>query len=154
MFGKSFEEKVNGALEKLRGSFPSARISASVDDKTVVLKGEAPDMATKGRIMEEFNRLVETDNTINQIAVAKAAAPAPAAPVAAAPPVVPASPASAPAAATAARTHLVVKGDTLSAISKKYYGNANQYMKIFEANRDQLTDPNKIQVGQKLVIPE
>lgn len=48
----------------------------------------------------------------------------------------------------------VVKGDTLSAIAKKYYGNANAYMKIFEANKDVLTDPDKIKPGQKLRIPD
>jgi len=52
------------------------------------------------------------------------------------------------------RTYTVQSGDTLSKISKQFYGNANQYMKIFEANRDRLDDPNKIQVGQQLTIPE
>ncbi len=49
--------------------------------------------------------------------------------------------------------HEVVKGDTLSKIAAKYYGDANLYMKIFEANRDILKDPNLIRVGQKLRIP-
>jgi nucleoid-associated protein YgaU len=52
------------------------------------------------------------------------------------------------------RTYTVQSGDTLSKISKQFYGNANQYMKIFEANRNQLDDPNKIRVGQQLTIPE
>lgn len=47
----------------------------------------------------------------------------------------------------------VQPGDTLSKIAKEKYGNANDYMKIFEANRNILSDPNKIQVGQELVIP-
>ena len=51
------------------------------------------------------------------------------------------------------QTYTVKSGDTLSKISKQFYGNANDYMKIFEANRDKLSDPNKIQVGQELVIP-
>ena len=51
------------------------------------------------------------------------------------------------------QTYTVKPGDTLSKLSKQFYGEANQYMRIFEANRDQLTDPNKIQVGQKLNIP-
>ncbi|ARU06484.1 peptidoglycan-binding protein LysM [Comamonas serinivorans] len=54
---------------------------------------------------------------------------------------------------TASQYHDVVSGDTLSAISKKYYGDANQYMKIFEANKPMLSDPNKIYPGQKLRIP-
>jgi nucleoid-associated protein YgaU len=59
----------------------------------------------------------------------------------------------APAAAPAAQTYTVQPGDTLSKIAKEFYGNANAYMKIFEANRDQLDNPNMIKVGQELVIP-
>jgi nucleoid-associated protein YgaU len=57
------------------------------------------------------------------------------------------------AAATAGRTYTVKAGDTLSGIAKDQLGNANSYMKIFEANRDQLTDPDKIKPGQVLRIP-
>jgi len=46
----------------------------------------------------------------------------------------------------------VVAGDTLSKIAKRYYGDANQYNRIFEANRDQLSDPDKIKVGQELKL--
>jgi nucleoid-associated protein YgaU len=49
--------------------------------------------------------------------------------------------------------YTVVKGDTLSGISKKQYGNANKYMAIFEANRPMLKDPDKIYPGQVLRIP-
>ncbi|VVN66201.1 putative protein YgaU [Pseudomonas fluorescens] len=48
----------------------------------------------------------------------------------------------------------VVKGDTLSAISLRVYGDANQYQKIFEANKPMLKDVNKIYPGQSLRIPE
>jgi nucleoid-associated protein YgaU len=54
----------------------------------------------------------------------------------------------------ATRSYTVQAGDTLSKISKQFYGNASQYMKIFDANRDRLDNPDKIQVGQQLVIPE
>jgi len=66
------------------------------------------------------------------------------------------APAKAAAPATAApevKTYTVQAGDILSKIAKQYYGNANAYMKIFEANKDKLIDPNKIQVGQVLKIP-
>jgi len=59
----------------------------------------------------------------------------------------------APVEAPAAQSYTVQPGDTLSKIAKQFYGNANAYMKIFEANRDQLDNPNMIQVGQELVIP-
>jgi LysM repeat protein len=51
------------------------------------------------------------------------------------------------------RTYTVKPGDTLSKIAKEYYGNANEYNKIFQANQDKLQSPDKIQVGQELVIP-
>lgn len=60
------------------------------------------------------------------------------------------APSAAPA---AARTHTVAKGETLSAIAKEYYGKASDYPRIFEANRDQLKDPDLIKVGQVLKIP-
>lgn len=47
----------------------------------------------------------------------------------------------------------VKSGDTLSKIAKSAYDNAGLYMQIFEANRNILSDPNTIKVGQKLVIP-
>lgn len=49
--------------------------------------------------------------------------------------------------------HTVGKGESLSAISKKYFGDAAKYNEIFKANTDQLSDPDKIQVGQRLKIP-
>ena len=56
-------------------------------------------------------------------------------------------------AGTAGRTYTVKAGDTLSAIAKAQLGDANKYMKIYEANRDQLSDPDKIKPGQVLKIP-
>ena len=53
----------------------------------------------------------------------------------------------------ATQWHVVEKGETLSKISKKYYGDPNLYMKIFEANRDVLKNPDLIKVGQKLRSP-
>jgi nucleoid-associated protein YgaU len=50
-------------------------------------------------------------------------------------------------------SYTVKSGDTLSKISKQFYGDANRYMKIFDANKDVLKDPDKIQPGQVLRIP-
>ena len=55
--------------------------------------------------------------------------------------------------APAMATYTVKAGDTLSSIAKAHLGNANAYPKIFEANRDQLSDPDKIKPGQVLKIP-
>jgi nucleoid-associated protein YgaU len=51
------------------------------------------------------------------------------------------------------QSYTVKSGDTLSKISKQFYGDSDEYMRIFYANRDKLKDPDKIQVGQNLVIP-
>jgi nucleoid-associated protein YgaU len=55
--------------------------------------------------------------------------------------------------AAEAQYHDVVRGDTLSAIAKKFYGDANKYPAIFEANKPMLSHPDKIYPGQKLRIP-
>ena len=55
--------------------------------------------------------------------------------------------------ATAEKTYTVQGGDTLSKIAREYLGDGNAYMKIFNANRDQLSDPDKIRPGQVLKIP-
>jgi 5'-nucleotidase / UDP-sugar diphosphatase len=52
------------------------------------------------------------------------------------------------------RIHIVQKGDTLSSIAAKYYGSANQWRKIVNANRTNLPDPNRLAPGVKLIIPE
>jgi LysM repeat protein len=52
-----------------------------------------------------------------------------------------------------ARTYTVKAGDTLSKIAREHLGDANAYMKIFNENKDQLTDPDKIKPGQVLKIP-
>jgi nucleoid-associated protein YgaU len=59
-----------------------------------------------------------------------------------------------PAAAASSTTYTVKSGDTLSKIAKEHLGNANAYMEIFNLNRDQLSDPDKIKPGQVLKIPQ
>jgi nucleoid-associated protein YgaU len=49
--------------------------------------------------------------------------------------------------------YVIEKGDTLSALAKRFYGDASQYPKIFEANREVIKHPDKIFVGQKIRIP-
>ena len=60
---------------------------------------------------------------------------------------------TAPKAPGSERTYTVVAGDSLSKIAKKMYGDAAKWKLIFEANKDQLTDPDKIKPGQVLRIP-
>ena len=60
---------------------------------------------------------------------------------------------SLPQPAPPAQKYTVVSGDSLSKISKHFYGDANKYMKIFEANKDKLSDPDKVKAGMDLLIP-
>lgn len=61
--------------------------------------------------------------------------------------------ATAAAAPQGGKTYTVQAGDTLSKIAKDHLGNAGAYMKIFDINKDQLTDPDKIKPGQVLKLP-
>ncbi len=138
-FTKSFDDEVSEAIEKIRGmGLGIEGLSASVDGKLVTITGSAPDMEAKAKAMQFFNEMVDTENTFNMIEIP---APKP-------------KPAAEEAPEAGERVHEVVSGDTLGAIAQKYYGNAGAYMKIFEANRDILDNPNLIKVGQKLQIPE
>ena len=59
----------------------------------------------------------------------------------------------APEPAPSVQYYTIVKGDTLSGIAKRFYGNAMDYPKIFEANREVIEDPDLIYPGQKIRIP-
>jgi LysM repeat protein len=142
IFGKSFDQKVQEAVAALGRSGLGVRgLTATVAGKVVTLEGEVDTMEAKGRVMSEFNKLVDTENTINRIRVKESPA-APQAPPPAAPK------------AAEETTYVVQSGDTLGALAQRFYGKASLYPKIFEANRDILSDPNLIKVGQKLRIPK
>src|SRR5512134_250350 len=66
-------------------------------------------------------------------------------------PVPPVAPPAAP--TPAARMYTIQKGDTLSAIAQREYGNAREWRAIYDANRDTIQDPDKIYPGQKISIP-
>ena len=55
--------------------------------------------------------------------------------------------------ATSQREYTIKSGDTLSKIAKQHYGNANDWQKIFQANKGTIQDPDKIFPGQKIIIP-
>ncbi len=146
-FTKSFEDEVEEAMEKIRGMGLGVEgLSASVDGKVVTIKGSAPDMDAKAKVMQVFNEMVDTENTFNMISI-PAPEPKPE-------PEPEPEPAAEEATTTGERVYEVVHGDTLGAVAQKFYGHANAYMKIFEANRDILDNPNLIKPGQKLRIPE
>ncbi|MFC6997607.1 LysM peptidoglycan-binding domain-containing protein [Rufibacter roseus] len=60
---------------------------------------------------------------------------------------------AAPAAPAAHDTYTIKSGDSLSKIAKNFYGDAQQWHKIHEANKDQIKDPNLIHPGQQIIIP-
>jgi len=141
LFGKSLEEKAQEAVAQIGGMGLGVKgLNASVSGKTVTLTGEAPSLEVKTRVMAEFNSRIDADNVVNQIRIAAGAAPKDAAPVAAPAPEF--------------EWYEVQKGDTLSALAKRFYGKGGMYMKIFEANKDVLTNPDLIKVGQRLRIPK
>jgi nucleoid-associated protein YgaU len=105
-------------------------LSVTYDGATqsVTVSGVAPDQTTKEKIVLCCGNVAAVSQVNDLLTVAA-----------------PAEPES---------TYRTVKsGDTLSKIAKEAYGNANAYMKIFEANKPMLSDPNKIYPGQMLRIP-
>jgi len=136
---KGFDASVNGAIDKINTMGLGVKnLGAKIDGKTVTLTGDASTREASAKVMEAFNSMVETDNTLNTIRVEAPPEPEPV-------------PEPEP---PTERFYEVVPGDTLGGIALKYYGNASQYMKIFEANQDILDNPDLIKVGQKLRIPE
>ena len=96
--------------------------------QTVTVSGVAPDQATKEKIVLCCGNVSSVAKVNDLLTVAAGSEPE-------------------------SKYHEVKSGDTLSKIAKEAYGDANAYMKIFEANKPMLSDPNKIYPGQKLRIP-
>jgi nucleoid-associated protein YgaU len=94
---------------------------------TVRVSGTAKDQATKEKVILCCGNVSGVEKVDEDIAVREVSAPA--------------------------QYHTVMKGDTLSAIAKKYYGDASKYPAIFEANKPMLKHPDKIYPGQSLRIP-
>jgi LysM repeat protein len=115
-----------------------------VQDNKLVIQGAAPSEEIKNQV---WNRIKAVDSSYIDLTcdlAVDASLPQAQATQAAA--------ASANASASG-RTYKVQPGDTLSKIAKEFYGNPNDYNRIFAANRDKLESPDKIRAGQDLVIP-
>ena len=106
-----------------------------VQDNKLFMRGAAPSEAIKNALWNQIKAVNPAYDDITADITVDSSLPQP-------------SPARGP-----QRTYTVRPGDSLSKIAKDFYGNANDYMRIFEANKDTLSDPNKIQIGQELVIP-
>src|SRR6266566_4804739 len=112
----------------------------NLEGDKLLIRASAPTADLKNRVWDQI-KLV--DSSFSDL-IADIQTPAAAAAAAAA-----AGASSTP----AARTYTVQPGDSLSKISKQFYGNASMYMKIFEANKDKLDDPDKVRAGMDLRIP-
>lgn len=120
------EEQLKKHVESVGLGNPN--ITATVEGDTIILKGEVASQEEKEKIILAAGNVAGVASVDDQITVIG--------PV-----------------AQAARFVTVEKGDTLSAISKKVYGDPNKYQKIFEANKPMLKHPDKIYPGQVLRIP-
>ena len=114
-----------------------------IQDNKFFIQGEAPSEQAKNRVWDEIKRVNPSweQELTADITVSAASEN------------VPRTMGAGAGSAGHEQTYTVKPGDSLSKISKELYGNANEYMKIFEANRDVLSDPNRISPGQNLRIP-
>ena len=103
-------------------------LDIAVDGDKVVVKGKAVDSATAEKIAVALGNTMGVAEVDNQLEADNADGES--------------------------TFYTVVSGDTLSKIAKEQYGNANSYMKIFEANKPMLSHPDKIYPGQVLRIPK
>ncbi len=142
---EELKQKYSAALQTIQQK--GVRLThLHVQDNKLFIQGAAPSEDIKNQV---WNQIKAADSSYSDLTCdltvdSSLPQPTSAAPQAAA---------AAAGSGSSSRTYTVQSGDTLSKIAKQYYGNANDYNKIFEANRDKLSDPNKIQVGQELVIP-
>lgn len=116
-----------------------------VQDNKLFMQGEAPSDQIKNKVWDEIKRIdpsysdLTCDLTVNPSLAPSQGQQA--------------AQQTGTAAGGGMQTYTVKSGDSLSKISEQFYGSAHDYMKIFEANRDQLKDPNQIRAGQQLKIP-
>lgn len=137
-FVKDIGNKIFGsedeASEKIKAHIESenpgiSNLEITVENGVAVLSGQAE----SAEAMEKAVLMAGNIKGIGEVRADNLTAPPPVEPVA---------------------YYIIQKGDTLSAIAKKHYGNANDYPKIFAANREVIKDANLIFPGQKIRIPK
>lgn len=116
--------------------------NVNMEGSKLLIRGVAPTPEAKNRVWDQI-KLIDASNSDLICDIRVSQQPQPATMTAGA----------AASGGQNSRQYTVQPGDTLSKISRQFYGDANQYMKIFEANRNVLRDPNQIKPGQQLVIP-
>lgn len=157
---KAKTDSVKGPSAVLRehGIDPSHLKFAFNTDGSLGVSGEVQTQAEADGIVKVLAGIPSVSNVDSKILVVpETPEPAPVVEADAPPPAPPQPEADTVTVTTASadgRTYTVKSGDTLWAISEEMYGNGAKYKKIFEANTDQLENPDKIRPGQVLVIPE
>jgi len=125
--GKSAGDAIADYIRAQNLDVENLKVAFDAPTSTVHVSGTAKDQATKEKVILCCGNIAGVERVDEQLAVKESAPPA--------------------------QYHTVAKGDTLSAIAKKVYGDANKYQVIFEANKPMLKDPDKIYPGQSLRIP-
>ena len=138
---EELKTKYNSALDAIKQEGVSLT-HLHVQDNKLFIQGAAPSETIKNDIWNKIKAVDPSYSDLTCDLTVDSSLPQPQAAAAAA-----------GAGGGSARTYTVQPGDSLSKIAKQFYGNASEYNKIFEANRDQLSNPDKIQAGQELVIP-
>jgi nucleoid-associated protein YgaU len=124
---KSAGDALEDYIHALKLDIDELKVSFDAPTSTVHVSGVAADQATKEKVILCCGNVAGVEKVDENITVRQSSEPA--------------------------KYHTVAKGDTLSAIAKKMYGDANKYQAIFEANKPMLKDPDKIYPGQSLRIP-
>jgi hypothetical protein len=125
--GTSFEECVLKAIDTLLETDPELKqLEAKVNGKVVTLIGIAGSNETRMRVAREFNMLIETEHTVNNIRVDTRVGPA--------------------------EVGASRRKPLASSIAREYHGKAALYPKIFNADRDILDDPTLVEAGNKLRV--
>jgi len=127
------------------GQFSSIRLQ----DGKLALKGTAPSVEAVNKVMDEIKRVNPgLDEIVADFSVASSLAPAPALPESRS------EATGTEATVSGTQTYTVKRGDTLTSISRQFYGNPRGYVRIFDANQKQIGNKNVIRVGQELMIPK
>lgn len=137
LFGGRTENAAQKIMDEIQGALGDniTGLGVRFDNGRVTLQGQAKSLAAKEQATLIAGNVRGVEH-VNDDALTVIAAPG--------------APAAAP---VASRFYTIQSGDTLSKIAKEYYGDANAYDKIFEANREVIGHPDKIYPGQQIRIP-
>ena len=135
-------DELKGKYQSVLNEIQQSQVQLSnlhVQDNKLFIKGTAPSEDAKNKVWDQIKLVDQNYNNDLTCEIDVDASRAQAA--------------AAGGGQSSGQTYTVQPGDSLSKIAKHFYGNANEYMTIYYANQNQLDDPNNVQVGQELTIP-